>query len=125
MNAIYFIPIFAVVVVGMLHPRVPSTAAFLALLLGLVMIGTKYFIPGVAPFVDGIFRYNFHFLGFVFATLVIFMIVWAAFDPRPEPWKLETSTPIDMTPWKNAKWASLILITLVILIYAGFASFRA
>jgi SSS family solute:Na+ symporter len=125
MNAIYFIPIFAVVVVGMLHPRVPSTAAFLALLLGLVMIGTKYFIPGVGPFVDGIFRYNFHFLGFVFATLVVFMVVWAAFDPRPEPWKLETSTPIDMTPWKNAKWASLILITLVILIYASFASFGA
>ena len=41
MNAIYFIPIFAVVVVGMLHPRVPARAAFSAMLLGLVMIAVK------------------------------------------------------------------------------------
>ncbi len=121
MNAIYFIPIFAVVVVGMLHPRVPSRAAFWALVLGLVMIGVKYFIPGVAPAVDKVFAYNFHFLGFVFAALVVFMLVWGKVAPRETPWTLETSTPIDMTPWKNAKWASLGLIIVVIAIYASFA----
>jgi SSS family solute:Na+ symporter len=123
MNAIYFIPIFAVVVVGMLHPRVPAPAAFWALVLGLVMIGVKYFVPGVAPAVDKIFRYNFHYLGFVFATLVIFMIVWGTVAPRATPWKLETTTPIDMTPWKGLKWASIVLIAIVLVIYASFASF--
>lgn len=123
MNAIYFIPIFAVVVVGMLHPRVPSKAAFLAMIIGLLMIGVKYFIPGVGPAVDKVFAYNFHFLGFVFAFLVAFMIVWAAVAPRPDSWKLETNTPIDMTPWKGAKLASLGLVILVIAIYASFASF--
>lgn len=122
MNAIYFIPIFSVVVVGMLHPRVPAPAAFWAMLLGLAMIGIKYFVPGVAGVVDGVFRYNFHFLGLVFALLIAFMLVWATIAPRPEPWKLRTSTPIDMTPWKGAKWASLVLIILVISIYAAFAS---
>ncbi|MGB1131033.1 MAG: solute:sodium symporter family transporter, partial [Haloferula sp.] len=110
MNAIYFIPIFAVVVVGMLNPHVPARAAFWTLLLGLVMIGVKYFVPGVGPSVDKVFVYNFHYLGFVFATLVIFMIVWGVISPRETPWKLETSTPIDMTPWKNAKWASIALV---------------
>ena len=122
MNAIYFIPIFAVVVVGMLHPRVPAPAAFFAMLLGLVMIGVKYFIPGVAPAVDSLFVYNFHFLGFVFAFLVAFMLVWAKAAPRAAAWKLETSTPIDMTPWKGAKWASVALVVIVIAIYASFAS---
>jgi solute:Na+ symporter, SSS family len=122
MNAIYFIPIFAVVVVGMLHPRVPSAAAFYALILGLLLIGVKYFIPGVGPAVDKVFVYNFHYLGFVFAFLVIFMIVWGSVAPRPQPWKLETTTPIDMTPWKNAKWASLFLVVVVIAIYAAFAA---
>ncbi|MFD2255636.1 solute:sodium symporter family transporter [Luteolibacter algae] len=121
MNAIYFIPIFAVVVVGMLHKRVPAKAAFVALILGLVMIAVKYFIPGVGPAVDSVFVYNFHFLGFVFASLVILMIVWGTVAPRPTAWILETTTPIDMTPWKNAKWASLILIVAVIAIYAFFA----
>lgn len=125
MNGIYFIPIFSVVVVGMLHPRVPSSAAFWALVLGLVLMVTKYFVPGVGAAVDKIFVYNFHFLGVVFATLCLFMIVWAAVAPREKAWTLETSTPIDMTPWKNAKWASAGLIVIVIAIYASFASFSA
>jgi SSS family solute:Na+ symporter len=121
MNAIYFIPIFAVVVVGMLHPRVPSAAAFWALVLGLVMIGVKYFIPGVGPLVDKVFVYNFHYLGFVFALLVAFMLVWGSVAPRAQAWVLVNTTPIDMTPWKNAKWASLVLIILVLAIYISFA----
>ncbi len=123
MNAIYFIPIFAVVLVGMLHARVPARAAYYAMLLGLVMIAVKYFVPGVAAVVDRAFVYNFHFLGFVFATLVVFMLAWGAVAPRAVPWKLETATPIDMTPWKGAPLASLVLIVIVIAIYAAFASF--
>lgn len=121
MNAIYFIPIFAVVVVGMLHPRVPSKAAFWALILGLLLIGVKYFMPGVGPAVDKVFVYNFHYLGFVFVLLVAFMIAWGTVAPRPQAWTLENTTPIDMTPWKNAKWASLVLIILVLAIYIGFS----
>jgi len=123
MNAIYFIPIFAVVVVGMLHPRVPAAAAFWAMLLGLVMIAVKYFVPGVAGVVDRAFVYNFHFLGFVFVALVALMIGWAAVAARAEPWRLETQTPIDMTPWKAAPWASLGLVAIVVAIYGSFASF--
>ena len=48
MNAIYFIPIFSVVLVGMLHSRVPSIAAFVSLILGLVLIAVKYFVPGIS-----------------------------------------------------------------------------
>ncbi|WP_193214718.1 solute:sodium symporter family transporter [Luteolibacter marinus] len=124
MNAIYFIPIFAVVVVGMLHSRVPAKAAFWAVVLGLATLLSKYFfIPGADEKLDELFGHNFHFLGFVFVSLVVFMVAWGAIAPRATPWKLETGTPIDMTPWKNAKWASLVLIILVIAIYASFASF--
>lgn len=123
MNAIYFIPIFAVVVVGMLNPNVPGKAAFVAMITGLLMIGIKYFVPGVAPAVDKVFVYNFHYLGFVFAFLIGLMLVWAKVAPRETPWILEKSTPIDMTPWKNAKWASAVLIAAVLTIYAAFASF--
>ncbi len=125
LNAIYFIPIFAVVVVGMLHPRVPARAAFSAMLLGLVMIAVKYFVPGVGPVVDRAFTYNFHFLGFVFVMLVALMVAWTWVAPRAKPWKLETSTPIDMTPWRAAPWASLALVLIVVVIYASFASFTA
>lgn len=121
MNGIYFIPIFSVVVVGMLHPRVPSKAAFTALLVGLVLLSFKYFVPGMDAAFDKVFVYNFHFLGFVFVLLVAIMVVWAKVQPREEAWVLETSTPIDMTPWKGAKVAGVILLVIVTLIYLSFA----
>lgn len=45
MNAIYFIPILAVVVVGMLTRRVSAKAANIALIAGLVLLVGGYFIP--------------------------------------------------------------------------------
>ena len=122
MNAIYFIPIFSVVIVGMLNPRVPGKAAFSALILGLVLLLSKYFIPGVEPAFDKLFH-NFHFLGIVFVILVAFMWIWGAIAPRESEWKLEANTPIDLTPWKGAKWASLGLLIIVVAMYASFADF--
>ena len=121
MNGIYFIPIFSVVVVGMLHSRVPSAAAFTALIVGLLMLAIKYFVPGLDAAVDSLFLYNFHFLGFVFVLLVAIMLIWAAVKPRESAWKLETDTPIDMTPWGGAKLSSVILVAVVIAIYMAFA----
>ena len=122
MNAIYFIPIFSVVIVGMLNPHVPGKAAFSALILGLVLLLAKYFIPGVEPAFDKLFH-NFHFLGIVFVILVAFMWIWGAIAPRESEWKLEADTPIDLTPWKGAKWASLGLLIIVVAMYASFADF--
>lgn len=49
MNGLYFIPIFAVVVVGMLNRRVPTAAANTALLLGVLVIAAGYVLPSLAP----------------------------------------------------------------------------
>jgi len=85
------------------------------------LLALKYFVPGMDAAVDKIFVYNFHFLGFVFALLVGIMLLWGAIKPREEAWVLETSTPIDMTPWKGAKVAGVILLVVVFAIYISFA----
>ena len=105
----------------MLHRRVPSAAAFTALIVGLLLLAIKYFVPGLDAAVDSLFLYNFHFLGFVFVLLVSIMLIWAALKPRESAWRLESDTPIDMTPWGGAKFSSVILVVVVIAIYMAFA----
>ncbi len=121
MNAIYFIPIFAVVVVGMLHSRVPAKAASIAMLAGIVLIGLGYFVPAFDKAIADAGIHGFHFIGIVFALLVVFLLFMGTVAPRSTPWKIETTNNIDMTPWKGAKVASGILVVIVISIYAFFA----
>jgi len=121
MNGIYFIPIFSVVVVGLLSRRTPAIAGTVGLIAGVVLIALGYFLPeSVNPIIKmGI--HEFHFLGIVFVLLIGIMLAIRTASPRASAWKLETSTPIDMTPWKNAKWASLGLVVVVLAIYIIFA----
>lgn len=121
MNGIYFIPIFAVVVVGMLNRRVPALAGTVGLVLGVVVIALGYFLPANLNPVTSLGIHEFHFLGIVFALLVIVMLAIGAARPRSVPWELTSGNTIDMTPWKNAKWASLGLVLLVLVIYIAFA----
>lgn len=121
MNAIYFIPIFAVVVVGMLHRRVPAIAASIAMVAGILLISLGYFVPGFDAALKSANMHEFHFISIVFALLVVFMLVFGAIAPRREPWVLVSANDIDLTPWKGAKIASGVLIVLVISIYFAFA----
>ncbi len=123
MNAIYFIPIFAVVLVGILHPRVPGKAASIAMIAGILLISLGYFVPAFDKAIADAGIHGFHFIGIVFALLVIFLLIMGTIAPRKEAWTLETDTTIDLTPWKGAKWAGLGLLILVVAIYASFASF--
>ena len=115
MNGLYFIPIFAVVLVGMLSKRVPSLAAKLALILGFTAIAAGYFIPGLAPWVAIVGE--FHFLGIVFAGLILLMLVVGWLAPRETPWQQEYSGDVDMTPWRLAWPVGLGLAVVVALIY--------
>ncbi len=119
MNAMYFIPIFAVVLVGLLNKRVDRAAANTALLGGILLIGIGYF--GFPEAVNDLNEY--HFVGLVFALLVAGLLLSARLRPRPEAWTHDDAGAVDLTPWKGAKPAGAVLVVLVILIYLVFADF--
>ncbi len=119
MNGLYFIPIFAVVVVGMLTRRVPPLAAKLALITGFAVIAIGYFFPPASKIVASM--HDFHFLGLVFSYLVILMLVLGELRPLPEEWVQQDVKAVDMTPWVHAKRAGLVLAVLVLMIYVFFA----
>lgn len=121
MNGLYFIPIFSVVLVGMLNRRVPPLAAKVALVVGFVTIALGYFVPALAVYVDKM--HEFHFLGAVFALLVVIMLILGKVTPLREAWTQRYSGDVDMTPWKYAVPVGVVLVILVFVIYASFADF--
>ena len=123
MNGIYFIPIFAVVLMGMLNKRTPAIAGTIGLLVGLVTISCFYFVPSLAQILKDWKIHDFHFLGIVFALLIGIMWLIKLAMPRKEEWVLEATNKIDLTPWKGAKFVSVILVIIVIAIYISFARF--
>ncbi|MBX2850463.1 MAG: solute:sodium symporter family transporter [Phycisphaeraceae bacterium] len=129
MNAIYFIPILSVVVIGMLTKRVPGWSANVALVLGVGFLLIGNFLPigtndqGGDLLLAGGVMHNFHYVGLVFVSLVALMLVARLIKPRPEPWAHEHSKQVDITPWKFAVPAGIALVIAVIVIYAVFADF--
>ncbi len=121
MNGMYFIPIFAVVLVGMLSKRVPAKAARIALIAGFSIIAIGYFIPPFDKVVASM--HEFHFLGVVFSWLVILMLVLGELYPRETEFVQEDVGAVDMTPWKHAGRAGWALIGAILLIYVSFADF--
>ncbi len=120
MNGLYFIPIFSVVLIGMTTRRVPALAANLALILGLLTIACGYFVPALQPFVKSL--HEFHFLGLVFASLILLMLLIGRLRPRATPWEQQATTSIDLTPWKYATPLGLTLVVTVLLLYIGLAN---
>ena len=119
MNGLYFIPIFAVVLVGMLSRRVPPIAAKVALVTGFLVIACGYFVPPAPTVVSSM--HDFHFLGLVFAYLVVMMLVIGELRPLKDEWTQVDVRAVDMTPWVHARKAGLVLLLLVVDIYVSFA----
>ncbi len=124
MNAIYFIPIFSVVLVGMFSKYVPPIAAKVALIAGILIIAIGYFVP--LPFIEGSPTFTkilnpFHFVGGVFLLLCVMMYGWGMVRPTAEAFVQKDVKAVDMTPWKYTKAAGLILIVIVVTIYVTFA----
>ena len=119
MNAIYFMPILAVVLVGLLTKRVPPIAAKLALILGILVIAAGYFLPPFNNILNVLNQY--HFVAAVFVLLVVMMLVIGRVAPRSSDWIQQDVKAVDLTPWKGAIPVGIVLIVLVIAIYAAFA----
>ena len=122
MNAIYFIPIFAVVLVGMCSRRVPKRAADIAMVAGVAAIALGYFVYPFNRVAESIGDY--YFVGLVFAWLVVYQLIEGELRQRDPEYIQVDVRAVDMTPWRLAKPAGVALIAVVIAIYASFADFN-
>ena len=124
-NGIYNIPLFAIIVVGMLTKFVPKMAANVALFVGVVLIAFLTFgDPATVQKVTGGMNI-YHVDTIVFLILVAIMGIWSFVAPRKEAFVQQDAKAVDMTPWKFSWVAGGLLLVLVGLIYASFADFSA
>ena len=128
LNGVYFIPLLAIIMVGMFHRFANGMSALITLLvgLGLMVIGTFFTGEDKVNKIDGwladTFGSPFHYMGAVFALLIVLQLSLSAMGmKRSEPYVQEDKGLVDLTPWKPAPFVGGALILLVLGIYALFA----
>ena len=119
MNGLYFIPIFSVMLVGMLTKRVPAVAAKVGLIVGFSAIALGYFVPALSSYVNSM--HEFHFLGLVFVSLIVLMLVIGQLSPREMEWEHRYSGDVDLTAWPLAWPLGIGLVAFVLAVYLWFA----
>ena len=109
-NATVFGPMLAVILLGMLLPKVSAFSAKASLVGGPVLFFLLVFTfdGPVQAFLQGLFGtadeiHFLHFLGLVFVIVVAFMLAASRFWPAQGRHQDPDVARVDMTPWKYAK----------------------
>ncbi|MDA7920979.1 solute:sodium symporter family transporter [Verrucomicrobiales bacterium] len=115
LNGVYFIPLLAIILVGMFNKRVDGKSAMIAAILGLGVMLWGTFFSG--DFVSNTFSSGYHFMGAVFLGLVILQLVLGSFMKRSEPYVQVDAKVVDLTPWKPAPLVGGIMVVSVLILY--------
>lgn len=126
LNAVYFIPLLAIIMVGMFHRLANGTSAMITLVAGLALMLLGTFLspfPGTeSHWVKAVFANSFHYAFAVFIFLVVLQLALSAFGmKREQPYIQVDVKAVDLTPWKLAPLVSVILVSLAIGVYLFFA----
>lgn len=141
-NGIYSIPILTVIVIGYLSKYVPAMAGKIAIVLGSLLYIISQFI--IKPMVqdaavakanvDGTlseaaielvekaaYPHFLHVMAILFFANVTIMLIIGFIKPRAEPFSLEHSKEVEITPWKYVVPAGIGIVVTVIGTYLVFS----
>ena len=124
LNGVYFIPLLAIIMVGMFNRHVDGRSAEITLVtgLGLMVVGT-FFSGGDSGWLKSFFGSGFHYMGAVFVSLLALQLALGAVGfSRSEPYQQQDAGLVDLTPWKLAPIVGGVLATFALSIFAFFAS---
>ncbi len=127
-NATFFGPMLAVILLGFMTKFVTARAAKIGLVAGPVLfyLLTSTFDTQVQAFVQGLMGTSeqihfLHFLALVFLLTAGLLIVISKFAPEEAKDVAIPDVMVDLTPWKHAKSAGIIISALVIITYVMLA----
>jgi len=124
LNGVYFIPLLAVIMVGMFNRHVDGRSAVITLLVGLgLMVAGTFFGGGEDGWLKALFGSGFHYMGAVFVTLLALQLALGAIGlKRTEPYEQRDAGLVDLTPWKLAPVVGGLLTAFALSIFIYFAS---
>ena len=117
-NATFFGPMLAVILLGMLTRHVSAVAAKIGLIFGPVIFYLLVFAGGDT--VQALLKSSFglgdevhflHFLALVFLLTVALMLLISCYRPAQNSFVFEASGAVDMAPWR---WTRLVAISICI-----------
>lgn len=141
-NGIYSIPILTIIVVGYLTKRVPAIAAKIGLVSGCLLYILSQFIlqpffinkalesaktsgitdeAGLAIIEAQAYPHFLDVMAILFVLNVSIMLIIGKLKPRKEPYILEYTEQVDITPWKYVKQAGIAICIIVFSVYIYFA----
>ncbi|MBL8889923.1 MAG: solute:sodium symporter family transporter [Planctomycetaceae bacterium] len=131
LNGVYFIPLLAIMMVGLFHKWADGNSALVTLFVGLLAMSIGTFGSWAAETAEGAkdpgwvvnwFGSGYHYMGFVFVLLVALQL-WLGSTGmrRAKPYEQHDAGAVDLTPWKPAPYVGGFLVLSVLGIYLYFA----
>lgn len=127
-NATFFGPMLAVIMLGLLTRFVTARAAKIGMVIGPILfyLLTGTFDAEVQVFVKSLFGMEdnihfLHFLALVFLLTAGLMIVVSKIKPQAYKERQTDIVKVDLTPWKYSRVSGAIISILVIVIYISLA----
>ncbi|WP_305844814.1 solute:sodium symporter family transporter [Photobacterium leiognathi] len=114
--AVINIPIFAVILLGIISKRAPALAGYVGLVFGMFFFYTTHFVLK-----DDLGFVQVHWLVLVGLNLVLMMAIMLTityFKPLDIPFEQINTEEVDVTPWKYGKHAAYLLGLLFCLVYS-------
>ncbi len=123
LNGVYFIPLLAIIMVGMFNKAANGTSAIITLVVGLLAMVVGTFFPGGENgWLKFAFGSGFHFMGAVFVSLIVFQLLLAMNGMKREtPYVQQDAKLVDLTPWKPAPYVGGVLVLFAVGVYVYFA----
>ena len=113
-SGLFSVPIFTILIVGLLHKRMPAIAA---------KIGLTFFILTYAAsqlLVDTGLHFL-HVLAILFVLTVLLMMIVAAISPRKEPFVQQWNNVVDLQPWKGRHLYTILLLLAMVALFVIFS----
>jgi SSS family solute:Na+ symporter len=141
-NGIYSIPILTIIAVGYLTRRVPAIAAKIGIISGSLLYILSQFVlqphfvgramdeaaasgitdaAALAEIRAGAYPHFLDVMAILFLLNIGIMLLIGKLRPRPEPFELQYTNQVEITPYKYVKQVGIGVVALVVFIYIYFA----